>query len=291
MKVGVIVNPAVCKDTEALEAALSERGASTSWFETTESDPGPGQVDDAVAAGAEVVIVCGGDGTVRACVEGLAKAGVPMAIFPSGTGNLLARNLDLPSQPAEVADAALAGPRIPLDLGRVEGEAFTVMAGAGLDATVMAETSSEAKDRLGVLSYVVEGVRHLSDPPTEARIAVDGDDPSADSWVTILVGNLGRLPGGVDLFPDTRHRDGALELLALPAGGGVASTLEAGASVVAGRDSENLLRLRGSRFTVEFTTPTAYELDGEPRDPVLRLEFTVDDSPLEVCATAREGGS
>lgn len=291
MKIGVIINPVVCTDAkEPLKAALAERGLTTSWFETTESDPGPGPVSDALAWGADVVIVCGGDGTVRACSEGLARAAVPMAIVPAGTGNLLARNLDLPTAPADIVEAAIAGRRVVLDLGRVEGETFTVMAGAGLDATIMAETSSEAKDRFGVLSYIVEGVRHISDPPTEARITVDGGKSSTDSWLTILVGNLGQLRGGVDLFPDSQDRDGALDLLAIPAGG-FPSTLGVGASVLAGEDHEDLLRLKGSRFTVDFTSPSRYELDGEPRDPLPRLEFTVDASPLEVCTTERDGHS
>lgn len=288
MKVGVIVNPvAYTDDVGPLEAALSERGAATSVFETTETDPGPGQVSDAVAWGADVVIVCGGDGTVRACAEGLARAAVPMAIVPAGTGNLLARNLDLPTELADIVDAVIAGGRVSIDLGRVEGEAFTVMAGAGLDATIMAETSSEAKDRFGVLSYIAEGMRHISDSATEARISVDGGESTTGSWVAVLVGNLGQLPGGVDLFPDSRNRDGELDLVALPAGG-VASTLEVTASVLTGEDNENLLRLRGTRVTMEFTSPTRYELDGEARDPVSRLEFTVDSAPLEVCTAAKD---
>jgi diacylglycerol kinase (ATP) len=291
MNIGVIVNPVVCTDqAEPLGSALSERGVSTSWFETTKSDPGPGAVSDALAWGADVVIVCGGDGTVRACLEGLARAAVPMAIAPAGTGNLLARNLDLPTEPGHIVDAAIAGRRVSLDLGRVEGEAFAVMAGAGLDATIMAETSSEAKDRFGVLSYIVEGVRHITDPPTEARITADGGESRTGKWLTILVGNLGRLPGGVDLFPDSRPQDGALDLLALPAGG-LASTLDVGASVVAGEEHEDLLRLRGTRFTVEFTSPTRYELDGEARDEIPRIEFSVDDAPLLVCTATEEGRS
>ena len=288
MNIGVIVNPVVCTDgVEPLKAALSERGAVSSWFETTESDPGPGAVKEALDWGADVVIVCGGDGTVRACLEGLARGSVPMAIYPAGTGNLLARNLDLPREPEAIVAAAIAGPRVQVDLGRLEGEVFAVMAGAGLDATIMAETSSEAKDRFGVVSYIVEGVRHISDPPTEARISVDGEIVGSGSWLTILVGNLGRLPGGVDLFGDSRIRDEALDLVAVPAGE-LSDALVVGASVLARGDDDRLLRLRGPRFTLEFTSPTPYELDGEPRDPVSRLEFTVEDFALEVCTAERD---
>ena len=66
------------------------------WLETTQDDPGVGMCEKAVADGCDVVFVCGGDGTVMAAVTAMAGGDVPLAILPAGTGNLLARNLDLP---------------------------------------------------------------------------------------------------------------------------------------------------------------------------------------------------
>lgn len=283
MRVGVVGNPVVCQDqSEAMRAALSSRAQDVRWWETTPDDPGAGQAREAVEWGAEVVVVCGGDGTVRACAEGLAGLDVPLAIMPAGTGNLLARNLKLPTRADEVVEAALAGSRVALDVGRVEGETFAVMAGAGLDATIMSETSSEAKDRLGVLSYVVAGARHLRDEPMSASIRVDGGDPIEAAWVTILIGNLGGLPGGMDLFPDSHVRDGALELIAL-AGGSLASTMVGAATALAGGEHDHILRRHGREFVIEFREATSYELDGEARDPVGRLRFDVAPGALHVC--------
>ena len=62
------------------------------WLETTPEDPGRGQAESAVSAGVDLVLACGGDGTVTACAEGVTGTGVPLAIIPMGTGNLLARN-------------------------------------------------------------------------------------------------------------------------------------------------------------------------------------------------------
>ena len=99
---GIVWNPS--KTTrEDLEAALHDarrRGAgmTVSWFETSEDDPGGDAAQRALDAGADVILAAGGDGTVRAVAEHLAdtKAPAELGIIPLGTGNLLARNLDIP---------------------------------------------------------------------------------------------------------------------------------------------------------------------------------------------------
>lgn len=283
MRVTVIFNPSGAEEeTETLRTEVELRAIEAEWVETTESDPGSGQGRRAVNDGAELVIAVGGDGTVRSVAEGMVGSGVPLAVIPAGTGNLLAGNLRLPDTVAEALDVALEGSPLTMDVGVVEGEIFTVMSGAGIDATIMEETSGESKDRLGVLAYVVEGAKHIFDRPFRASFTADNEESRHGSWATILVGNLGQLQGGIDLFPDSSPHDGLLDLVGL-ASEGAAGTIAAGVSAATEDEtSDRLVRRSGHVIKVEFESPTTYELDGDPRDEVTELVYEVRPSALVV---------
>lgn len=119
----VVFNPSKGSDGERLRRLVTEVAAESGlpeplWLETTVEDPGGGQVRTALAGGASVVIAAGGDGTVRAVAEGLAGTGTPMGVLPLGTGNLLARNLDLPlTGYRDMVTTALTGRDRAMDLG------------------------------------------------------------------------------------------------------------------------------------------------------------------------------
>ncbi len=105
----LVVNPVKVGEPGALLEQVAERSAALGLpvprlVPTTEEDPGEGQARNAAAAGAALVIVAGGDGTVRAAAQGLAGTGVPLGILPQGTGNLLARNLGIPQADDEALD-------------------------------------------------------------------------------------------------------------------------------------------------------------------------------------------
>lgn len=283
MRIAVISNPSgSAKESEELRAEMDVRSIEAEWLETTESDSGSGQSRRAIDDGAELLIAVGGDGTVRAVAEGSVGSGVPLAVIPAGTGNLLARNLELPDDVAGAFEVALQGTPRTLDVGVVDGEIFTVMSGAGIDAVIMEETSGESKDRLGVLAYVVEGAKHIFDRPFQASVTTDDGEPRHGSWATLLVGNLGRLQGGIDLFPDASPHDGRLDLVGLASEGAV-DTIAAGVSAASETsDGERLHRARGTMIKIEFDSPTLYELDGEPRDEVTELVYEAKPGALVV---------
>ncbi|MET0812952.1 MAG: diacylglycerol kinase family protein, partial [Microbacterium sp.] len=153
--IAIIWNPTKT-DRETLEKGLADAldpdsGPRVRWWETSADDPGQAVAKQAVDAGATTLIVAGGDGTVRAVAEYLAEAGegIELGIVPLGTGNLLARNLDVPINDVSGAfTRALSGETRSLDVGWVDVElekgserhAFVVMVGFGIDAQMIAET-------------------------------------------------------------------------------------------------------------------------------------------------------
>ena len=173
-------NPSTVDDPEELRAELKRRAstAEIDWLETTEDDPGAGQTRQALAAGADLVLVCGGDGTVAACAGAVAGTGVPIGIVPTGTGNLLVRNLRLPFEVPAALDRALGRRRRTIDLLEADGRRFAVMAGLGFDAAMIRETGEQAKARHGWAAYILGGLRALRNT-ARARYEVRVDERPA----------------------------------------------------------------------------------------------------------------
>jgi undecaprenyl-diphosphatase len=216
----VVVNPiklprAVTKQDE-IGAILAGAGwPMPTWHETTVEDPGGGQARQAVQDGAGVVFAAGGDGTVMACANALAGTGVALAVLPCGTGNLLARNLGLPMRLNDAVAMATADGRRQLDVGLVGDQCFLIMAGMGLDAQMLHDAPAKLKASVGWLAYGLAVVRHLCTLPMNVQIGLDGAPAFTRRARTVLVGNVGGLPGGLRLLPDAEPDDGVLDVAIL----------------------------------------------------------------------------
>ncbi len=162
--------------------------------------------------GAELLFAWGGDGTVQRCIDELAGTETPLAILPAGTANLLATNLDIPQDIEHAVAIGLHGERHKLDVGRFDGEHFAVMAGVGFDAAMIQQADGTLKDRLGRVAYIWTGSQNLRAKPFKAKIKVDGAPWYVGDASCILVGNVGRLFGGIEVFEDARPDDGRLEI-------------------------------------------------------------------------------
>ena len=216
----VVVNPSKVDDLDELrhtvEATLSQAGwPAPRWLETSVDDPGLGQTRAAVESGAEVVFVCGGDGTVMSAVSALVGTEVSMAVLPAGTGNLLAANLGLSTDLAAGLAVALEGGMRRLDVGMLEGRHFAVMAGMGFDAHMLDATSATAKAHIGWPAYVLGAMKHLKDRPMRVTIRIDGAEPMRRRARSVLIANVGRLQGGVRLLAEAEPDDGVLDIAIL----------------------------------------------------------------------------
>ncbi len=277
----MVVNPVKLDDAEkfraAVGAAMTEHGWSEPiWRETTPGDPGEGQARQAVKDGADLVLACGGDGTVTAAAAALAGTGIPLAVIPFGTGNLLARNLGLPIDLGEALTVALTGRDRQLDVGRANGSLFLTMAGLGLDAKMLDGASEPVKKRFGWVAYVGSALRHLRDRPMRITLRTDGDPPLRRRASGVIAGNVGALQGGLPLLPDARPDDGQLDLVVLTARG-LGSWLRVAAHVVLRRPGGTDLVLRRTfrELRVETGHAQLWELDGEVMGRTRQLVITV----------------
>ena len=288
MRTAVVINPTSVADVarvrDAVGAALAEAGwPEPLWSPTSAEDPGRGQTRAAIAAGAEVVFACGGDGTIRACADQLAGTPVALAVLPAGTGNLFAANLRLPSDVKSCVETVVSGHRRLIDLGCSDGHHFTLMTGMGFDAAMMAATPASWKRWLGWPAYVLGGLRRVFDRPMRVRIALDGQPPIARTARTVLVANVGRLQGGIDLFGDARPDDGFLDV-AVVAPREPRAWLAMAVGLLTRRPSPRAVETYRVR-TVDVTSTGAQprQIDGDPIAPADRLTATVRPRMLWVC--------
>jgi diacylglycerol kinase family enzyme len=290
----VVVNPVKVPDMAAFRrmicAGLADAGwPEPAWFETTPEDPGRGMAAEAAEEGAELVFACGGDGTVMACVTALAGTDVAMAVLPAGTGNLLAANLGLADDAATGLQVALDGGRRRIDVGMVEDRCFAVMAGMGFDAQMLAGTSETAKKHLGWIAYVGGAVKHLRDRPMRVRIVLDGGPPMPRHPRTVIVGNVGRLQGGVRLLSEADPSDGKLDVAILsPNNLGHWASLAWG--VVRRRKRVPLMETyTAERIEMYSNRPQARQLDGDLIEPGKTLKIQVRHRALLLCVPQPDG--
>jgi YegS/Rv2252/BmrU family lipid kinase len=254
------------------------------WSEVTKAKRVTKQVRAALRAGADVVFVWGGDGSVRAALEALAASSAALAILPAGTANLLAANLGVPRDIARAVHIGLHGRRRVIDLGVLNGEHFAVMAGAGFDALMVRGTHKRLKRALGRLAYVWTGARSLRARPVGTRVEVDGRVWFSGAATCVLLGNVGRITGGIRAFPEARPDDGCLEVGVVTAHT-VSQWLRTFARLVVGRGAESPFvevgRARGVEVVLD--QPLPYELDGDDRPATTTLSARVAPGRLTVC--------
>jgi diacylglycerol kinase (ATP) len=276
---------------EELRQALERAGvADPLWSEVPKSRYAPERVETALAEGAETIFVWGGDGMVQRCVDVMAGTGVRLAILPAGTANLFASNLDIPDDIGEAVHVGLNGREKKLDLGKMNGEHFAVMAGAGLDARMIRDADGGPKDKYGRIAYIWAASRNLRVDPFEARIEVNGDLWYEGDASCLLIGNVGALFGGLEAFESASPEDGQLELGVTQAESlGQWARTVARTAIGSVSQSPFVQATKAKKVDVKFDRKVLYELDGGERKKVKRLKVKVKPQALTVMVPAETG--
>jgi YegS/Rv2252/BmrU family lipid kinase len=284
-----VVNPTKVSSPAALrqraETFMSRAGWEPPlWLETTEDDPGVGMCKQAVEEGCTVVFVCGGDGTVMAAATALSGTDVPMAILPLGTGNLLARNLDLPldDEPAALR-IGVHGATREIDVGAIEGKRFVVMAGLGFDAAIMRDAPEKLKKTVGWPAYIVSGAKHMRGRRISVTITIDGGEPIERHVRTVLVGNVGKLQGGLLLLPNARPDDGVLDIAVLAPRNALDWARLTG-RVLRRKDvpDRRMERFQGKHVVIEASRPQPRQLDGDLIEDGQTMDIEIEAGALAV---------
>ena len=257
------------------------------WSEVPKSKYAPERVEKALADGVETLFVWGGDGMVQRCVDVLSGSDVRLAILPAGTANLFASNLGIPDDIGEAVDIGLNGHGRRLDLGKMNGEHFAVMAGAGLDARMIRDTDGGPKDKYGRFAYIWAASKNLRREPFKARVEVNGDLWYKGDASCLLVGNVGALFGGLEAFDSASPEDGLLEVGVTHAESlGQWARTVARTAIGSVAQSPFVQATKAERIDVEFDRKVLYELDGGDRKEVKRLKVKVKPEALTVMAPA-----
>lgn len=295
MKVAVVAHAGktVGGGLPELRRTLAEAGvAEPLWTEVPKSKRAPAAVEQALEDGADLILAWGGDGMMRRCVNALQDTQVPLAIVPAGTSNLFATHLGIERDIAQAVEVALHGERRRLDVGRFDGERFAVMAGAGFDAA-MIKGADERKDRLGRAAYVLSGAAKLNQPPFEAKIKIDGTRWYQGPASCILVGNVGELFGGIEVFADARPDDGKLDVGVLTSEGPVELARATARTALGETEKSPFVRVTQARkVRVKLDRKVRYELDGGDRKKVKSFKVDVEPGAITVCVPgAARGGN
>ncbi|EZP28281.1 diacylglycerol/lipid kinase family protein [Microbacterium oleivorans] len=305
-KAALVYNP-IKVDGDELREQVAQLAKDAGWseplfYETTVDDLGDDVARQALAEGVTAVLVAGGDGTVRAVSEAMTGSSVPLTIVPSGTGNLLARNLRLPlTDPAAMIAATFDGDTVAIDVGlaqlrradgQVDEHAFVVMGGMGLDAAMIANTNSDLKKKVGWVAYVDGAARSIAQAkPFPVVYQVPGHRIHRADVQSVLFANCGSLQAGLELIPEASITDGELDVAILQPrtafgwllvwrrlawDNSVLRKFRAGRKILAVRTADNSVRYsRGKGIDLAAEEAHPVQLDGDEFGEATRIAVRV----------------
>ena len=216
----------------------------------------------------DVVIVAGGDGTIRLAAAMLRGTQMPLGVIPLGTGNVLAHEVGLPRTPEGLAELLVQGAARPIEMATANGEPFLLMAGVGFDGHVIGGLDQALKRRVGKFAYGLPVITALAQPSTRLAVEIEGVVHAAD-WA--IIANA-RCYGGAFVLSERAglERPGLVAVLIETANRReLVMTLRALARGQLGA-RRNVRMLPCDRATIRADRPVPMQIDGDAfeRTPV-----------------------
>ncbi len=267
--ISIIYNPAAGQAQAVLKAfnrIFHEAGATWDVHITNENGDGERLAKQVIAAGADVVAVYGGDGTVMDVANGMIGSSVPMAVIPGGTGNVLSVELGIPRDPA-AACALIVNPQHvlrPIDVGRVGNHCFLLRVGFGLEANIVQGAGREAKDRYGIFAYLMSILAALSQPtPAHYSLNLDGREFECDGLACMVINAASLGVAGLDLADNISINDGLLDIFIIRKID-LEELFSLAARMLGSPDTPNsLLHWQVSKAHIRSDPPQQIEADGD----------------------------
>ncbi|SNZ15910.1 diacylglycerol kinase [Terribacillus aidingensis] len=267
----IIYNPTSGKEAfrrelpDVLEI-FEKAGYETSAHATTCEGDAKAAARLAVERGYELVVACGGDGTVNEVVSGLAEQPnrPKLGIIPVGTTNDLARALNIPRNIKRAAEIILEGKTRKLDIGKVNDQYFMNIAGGGKLTELTYDVPSKTKTMLGQMAYYLKGIEMLpSLRPIKVEIEYDGKW-FEDEIMLFLVSNTNSVGGFEKLAPDALLDDGLFDLVILRKTN-IAEFIRVVSLAIRGAhlDHDLIFYTRANRIKVKPADKMQLNIDGE----------------------------
>jgi diacylglycerol kinase (ATP) len=237
--------------------------------------------------------VWGGDGTVRRCIDTIVGDDldhVSLAILPAGTANLLAKNLNIPTDLEAAVDIALHGEPGAIDVGVMNGEHFAVMGGTGFDALMIKDADdNQLKERFGRVGYVRATIRSTKMDPVKVTIELDGRKWFSGKATCVLVGNVGTILGGVTAFADASPTDGRLDVGVVQAKSRTDWVRVAARSVTGRVDQSPFVdTATAKKIKIELKQKMPWQVDGGDQTPAKKYKIRCMRAAVRICQPVGE---
>jgi len=257
------------KQIERLALALHEQGIEVSLQATTHAGHATQLARQAVEDGVEVVVVCGGDGTINEAAQSLVGTGTALAVWPCGTANVLSKELRLPGNEKDLSKLIASESVRTISVGRAVKLAtgwqryFLLMAGIGLDATIVQSVDLNLKRLTGIGAYLAAGLRYLAQLPL-TPFSIDFNGREMDSTFTVI-SNAPSYAVWFTLAPEARLDDDKLDVCVFNSRSRLAYLTYALMSMARGRHtrSSNVIYQPAREVAANSNDAALVQLDGD----------------------------